>query len=414
MSSKVRLACFVVVMVLVCRLLRVSVNIKDSLSETAYEGNSMLHQSEVFSHNSEATQLAPSNRTKLSREVNEWSPRPYEPNPRPKLEEIVDGWNVVADPQWLINFAVSAFPKCGTSTLMHYFAENPEVHMHKDERCELGNNQHALLIKDMYNDFPAGDFVRGIKCPREVENKLALKNYERLFPKTDMIVGIRHPVKWFESFYNHRIQNGFQMLNMSKLIGACTKNGYGICTNRAGFHVNLANLGKTRQTNAERALMPRWGQRFLEKYNLTGRVFLYEVDQLNDENETRAQQFRKDLQKFLYLKNELPPMVWFKPGRKHLSEEELIKANAKKINICDPEHNILRKVLMSHAQNGSQWIRKYFLPSKGVYVSSPEHVVNLLEQWNIDPCHDGGGYKMASAASNCTKFGCFINPKAKE
>ena len=407
MASKVRLACFVMVVTLVCRLIQVSFSIPEPGGETAYRDD---QPPEVSSQALAANQFALFNHSISSREVIGWSPRPYEPNPRPKLNEIVDGWNLVADPQWLINFAVTAFPKCGTSSLMHYFAENPEVQMHKDERCELGSNQHVRLIMDMYNNFPAGDFVRGIKCPREIENKLALKNYARFFPKTDMIVGIRHPVKWFESFYNHRVQNSFQMLNISQLVGVCSKNGFGVCTNRAAFHAHLANLGKTRLTHGERALMQLWGQRALRKYNLTGRVFLYEVEQLNDGNETRAWQFRKDLQNFLYLRNELPPMVWFKPGRKSASQEEVKQADAKKINICDPQHHYLRKVLMAHARNGSKWIRNFFLPAKGVYVSSPDHVVDLLEQWNVDPCHNGGSYKVATAASNCTDFGCFINP----
>lgn len=415
MAFQVLVACFVVVIVFLCQLLRVSFNIAGSTSEPAFDENPMLHPPEVLSSipvNVETKRFVLSTQSVSPKQLYEWSPRPYEPNPRPKINEIVDGWDVVGDPQWLLNFAISAFPKCGTSTLMHYFSKNSEVHIHKDERCDLGSNQHARLIKDIYSDFPTGDFVRGIKCPRDVENKLALTNYARFFPKTDMIVGIRHPVKWFESFYNHRIQNNVQMLSISQLIGACSKNGNGVCTNRAGFHVNLAMLGKTRQSKAERALMPLWGQRYLRKYNLTGRVFLYEVDQLNDKNETRARQFRKDLQKFLHLRNELPPMVWFKPGRKDLSQREAEERNAKKINICDPEHAILRKVLMGHARNGSQWIRTFFLPSKGVHVSSPDHFTNLLERWNIDPCRDGGSYKLAAAALNCTKYGCFIDSKA--
>ncbi|KAI2507800.1 hypothetical protein MHU86_6580 [Fragilaria crotonensis] len=107
-------------------------------------------------------------------------------------------------------------------------------------------------------------------------------------------------------------------------------------------------------------------------------------------------------------------MVWFKPGRKDLSQKEAEERNAKKINICDPEHAHLRKVLMAHARNGSRWIRTYFLPSKGVHVSSPDHFGNLLERWDIDPCHDGGSYKLAAAALNCTKYGCFVDSKAKK
>lgn len=351
--------------------------------------------------------------TESPQEVYEWSPRPYEPNPRPPIEQIIQGWNVTGDPQWLINFAISAFPKCGTSTLMHYFSDNPEVQIHKDEKCELGANQHVPLIRDMYKDFPAGDFVRGLKCPRDLENTLSVDNYERFFPKTDMIVGIRHPVKWFESFYNHRVMNNFAMIDPIRLVGACGKIGHSVCTNRAAFHVRLATMGKTEQTKAELDLIPQSGQRVLNKLNMKGhkmtaRVFLYEVEQLNDKNETRAWNFRKDLQRFLYLRNELPPMVWFKPGRKHLDAETVKKRTAKKINICDSEHESLREILMVHARNASTWIRNHFLSANGVHVSSRDHVETLLRDWKNDPCADGGSYQKTTATLNCTKHGCYM------
>jgi hypothetical protein len=319
------------------------------------------------------------------------SPRPYEPNPRPLLEDIVRGWNVTGNPQWLLNFAITGFPKCGTSSLMHYFYQNPEVQMHKKERCDIGANQHVALIRDLYN-FPPGDYVRGLKCPRDLENKMALTNYMRYFPNTDLIIGIRHPIKWFESFYNHRVQNNFRM-NISLMQGSCGKYTHGVCTHRASFHVNLAMLGKSPRNDDERALMPSYTHRYLHKFHLKGRVFLYELEQLNERNETRALIFRRDLQTFLYLKKELPPMVWFRPGHKNIKGKRLRQSNAKKLNICDRDHKSLRKVLMSHAINASKWIRHHFLSSSDVHVSSPAHFENLLQNWRIDPCAEGDYFK---------------------
>mmetsp|Transcript_11260 Transcript_11260/g.18650 ORF Transcript_11260/g.18650 Transcript_11260/m.18650 type:complete len:432 (-) Transcript_11260:1857-3152(-) len=346
-------------------------------------------------------------------EYYEWSRRPYEPNPRPPVEQVVKGWNVTGDPQWLINFAITAFPKCGTSTLMHYFANNPEVQIPEKERCELGANQHVPLIRDMYQEFPAGDFVRGIKCPSNLENDLSKKNFEKYFPKTDMLVGVRHPVKWFESFYNHRIQNDLEMRNMSDLIGACGKRSYGVCTNRASFHITLSQLGKTALTDRERKIFPPWAHRWYgKKLNLTNRIFFYDVEQLNDKNETRAKTFRKDLQRFLYLRNELPPMVWFKPGRKINIDQKKVDAN--KIDICGDEFVMLREELMQHAVNVSKWVREYFLASGTVHVSSRDHLETILADWNMDPCSDGGKYKAAIAAMNCTRYGCFLKEKPNQ
>lgn len=125
-----------------------------------------------------------------------------EPIPRPPLSSIVQGWNITGDPSWLLQFSIVGFPKSGTSTLMHHLREHPEIHIFKDERCELAYNQQVILIEDMYRQFPPATekqrFVRGIKCPLDLENpKLSMTNYRKFFPKTDFIVGIRHPVLWY-------------------------------------------------------------------------------------------------------------------------------------------------------------------------------------------------------------------------
>lgn len=120
-----------------------------------------------------------------------------EPKPRPPLDTLVQGYNVTGNASWLLNFAIVGFPKCGTSTLMFHLETHPEVQIFKDERCDVAFNKQARLVTDLYQDFPAGDFVRGTKCPMDLEStQLGLRNYETYFPQTDFIVGIRHPVLW--------------------------------------------------------------------------------------------------------------------------------------------------------------------------------------------------------------------------
>jgi hypothetical protein len=127
-----------------------------------------------------------------------------EPIPRPPLRSIVQEWNITGDPSWLLQFSIIGFPKSGTSSLMFHLQSHPEIHIFKDERCELAYNQHARLIEDLYRKFPPSNathrFVRGIKCPQDLENtKLSMRNYQKVFPKADFIVGIRHPVLWYAS-----------------------------------------------------------------------------------------------------------------------------------------------------------------------------------------------------------------------
>jgi hypothetical protein len=126
-----------------------------------------------------------------------------EPIPRPHLSTLVQGWNITGDVSWLLQFSIVGFPKTGTSTLMFHLRDHPEIHMFPHERCEMSYNQHVRLIEDMYRKFPPAmnaslRFVRGIKCPVELEStQIALRNYQRYFPTTDFVVGIRHPIRWY-------------------------------------------------------------------------------------------------------------------------------------------------------------------------------------------------------------------------
>jgi len=143
--------------------------------------------------------------------------------------------------------------------------------------------------------------------------------------------------------------------------------------------------------------------------NLTGRVFLYEVEQLADKSKERSKRFRRDLQHYLYLRDQLPPMPWFKPGRNHNNSSTQKSVDQKKINICDERYNILREVLMKSAKNASRWILEYFLSVESVVVSNPNYFRALLKNWESDPCIDGGSYKKAITNVSCTLYGCYMD-----
>jgi hypothetical protein len=314
-----------------------------------------------------------------------------EPVPRPPLDSIVQGWNITGDPSWLLNFAILGFPKCGTSTMMHHLSNHSEIQIFGDERCEMGANQHVPLIRDLYNELPAGpDYVRGIKCPMDLENtKLSMRNYQRVFPKTNYIVGVRHPVLWFESFYNFRIHNKFPMPPPDELIGKCVRKAFSVCTFRGNFHLFLSNLGKTNITDPnEIKYIGQKIRRSMDALHTTQKVFLYEVSQLSDSDPGREAQLRTDLQTFLGLRKPIAPMIWFKPGKKH-NEKVLERVNQKKINICDDKFTHLRHVLMEQSINASRWIRQYFIQAPDVFVSSKEHFSSvLMKSWERDPCLD--------------------------
>jgi hypothetical protein len=134
-------------------------------------------------------------------------------------------------------------------------------------------------------------------------------------------------------------------------------------------------------------------------------VFLFELNQLSDANTTRKEEFGKDATTFLELDTALPAMIHHKPGRSwaHKPGLQSLKDHMK-IDICDDEHVPARKELMRIARGSSLWIQEYFLspgvlndPSTvGVYVSSPDYLETLLEDWMVDLCGDDAAAKAGS------------------
>jgi len=280
---------------------------------------------------------------------------------KPRLEDYIQGWNITKNVNWLLDFSIVGFPKTGTSTLMLYLKNQTQsVFIFDDERCELGWNQHVPLLKDLHREYHP-HLLMGIKCPRDLEVDYALNNYRSFFPETKFIVGIRSPIRWFESFYNFRVHNEFPMLPPQKLVGRCKKLNQGVCTNRANFSDHLSKIEDSRK------------------------VFLYEMSQL--QNRESMDVFLRDLQEFLGLKTPLDgPMMHVKPGRKPMSKEHEQELMSNKINICEDQYAELRELLKQQASASAHWILDDFLSNPNVKVSSPDYFKSLLQDWHGDPC----------------------------
>jgi hypothetical protein len=305
----------------------------------------------------------------------------------PPMDSLLYGqYNVTGDISFLVDFAIIGFPKCGTSTMMEYLDKSPYTKVAQKERCELGTGRQAKLTRDLYQELPEGTYKRGIKCPRDLENDFSMKSYNKYFPGVHFLVGIRHPVLWLESFYNFRVYNKNPMPPVEQLLGACNKYSRHVCSHRARFHQYLANLGKTPLGPEERNFFAHGGKE-LRLTPVQGKVFLYHVEQLRvDEPPLRQLALRRDLSSFLDLPDILPPIsIWTRPG-KNLSQEQWEDANRRRLDICHENHTHVRKFLMEQSTMTAEWILQYFLKSKDVYISSPDHFRDLLKQWEVDPC----------------------------
>jgi hypothetical protein len=352
----------------------------------------------------------------------------------------------------LINFAIAGFPKCSTTFLRNsllsstnktFFGNNKnEIHLLSESS---DHNKNAISeFKELY----AGHKMtkNGFKCPDLLYSEVGLGNLETHFPQTDLIVSVRHPVLWFQSFYNYRIRKGNAMPKPQHLIGKCPSsrtrtivtgnendwsnlkdgilnhddpflirgNPHKLCTDRSRFHFALSRLGKTPMNSTDELELLHYHK--LKVHNFPkNRIFLMEIGQLSVENRTRADQFVDDLVDFLHLRDDnndvydddgvsnedgeegrkkrtiLHPLEEHTPMHGLAPKTNIKTLDSKLIDICSSEYQELRKALVDIGREASEWILRYFLEASAsddgaVVVSDRGHFEELVTAWRVDPC----------------------------
>jgi hypothetical protein len=353
----------------------------------------------------------------------------FDSNPgdnRPPFDSMFDeSGNITTAVSSLLHFAIIGFGKCGTTSMASWLDQHENLQVFPREVYDLMLDEPAALVKKIYT-MPPGHYQRGYKSPVDLSLPHTMRYFIEYWPKTKLIVGIRHPVHWFESLYNFRIQNLSTKQNHTtfprpnKLIGRCYRSSYNACTFKGEFGLFLRNLGKTLALHNERdSVTGSYQVTELEKrmYRASGMntdiqtpvpnpVFVFDLHQLSDDNPSRVTRFRYDLEQFLELNNSnnkaspLPAMpVHHTPGKtwRHHQDYAQVQStkNNQKINICDTEHIPVRIELMRIARASSVWIRQYLLDDEtlrtaGVLVSSPHYLRELIQEWMVDPCFAKG------------------------
>jgi len=321
--------------------------------------------------------------------------------------------NVTQDVSDLLQFAVVGFGKCGTTTMMDWLSQNPSLKCWPEEVTDLMRSRPADLLAKLYSLPSGGDFQRGYKSPLDLTMPHIPQQIAKYFSKTKLIIGIRHPVRWFESLYNFRLQNYANFRKEpfpppSVMIGPCRGITHQTCTQKGEFAIHLRNLGVTNTIHAskddipsdldpetlkmvqfEKLLHQSARIKYAQVTPMPNPIFLFEMNQLHEQNVTRKQIFQKDVSDFLDLDdNHLLSldMPHSKPGKTWKDPRVQAAKDATKIDICDDEHAELRSVLLRSSRATAVWIRHVLLPTGRVRVSSPEYLDHLLEAWMHDPC----------------------------
>ena len=305
----------------------------------------------------------------------------YKPDKRPSLDKLIHDRDekIRGDVRWLLDFAILGYAKCATSFLNHWIMSHPEVQSFEDEVCDIYDNRPANLVYKLYEELPEDmDYKRGFKCPGHFSRR-PMRYFRRYWSKTVLIVGVRHPIKWFQSFYNFRVRKGHRdMPPPEKLIGQCIEDAQGVCTSRGNFATGLAIFGKTNNSDPHEQSLIRVRDKHQWITRIDNPIFLYHTNQLPvyDQNRTRVDQFMVDIQNYLGLEEPMPE------AESEFSSREKFKA----INICEKEWDPVRAELLLEGRRASRWIRHYFLKSSQVFVSNQDHFEELLKEWELDPC----------------------------
>lgn len=299
-------------------------------------------------------------------------------------------------PRRKLDFLIAGFPKCGTTTLAHAFAAHDETDISLSERCDIEGNTpspdvgpvHGNL-QDILGELSADPKINlGAKCPTSLSFHRTLSMLNLRSPQTKLIVGVRHPVFYFESYYNYRVTELHTKMYTNKVKKAPvppieTLNGsnvwLGVNTRMARFEVFLSQLGKTNMTVTEIENLKSAPQMAVVPNSF--KVFLYSLEQMDDDNTTLKQNFQNKLESFLGLKR--PLNIGHENDNLKIVEKNLYNDT---INICDTKYDELRNELVSQGIESQRWLRDKFLKSADVTVANRRHFLQTIQAWMYDPC----------------------------
>jgi len=301
------------------------------------------------------------------------------------------------------------------------------------ENMSLQKSHPARILRFITRQLPEGRYRRGYKSPNDVSDGRARNKLGIHYPQTKLLIGLRHPVLWFESFYNYRVQNGYTMPNLTEHKLAkfvCEKEFHGACVSRASYHVTLARWGKTPllspndekydsfyktgyKRDDEWSIFSQKEQRDLKnEFNKTAispnPLFLYDVSQLrvpptggkddvDDEKQShkRYEDFVLSLQRFLGVPmnvSAMPAMIRESPGR-DLNATEQARRDSLKIDICDDKFKAYHERLLEVGTTFARWITNYFSKSPygvvlggGYSIEGTSHLLETIQSYGNDPC----------------------------
>mmetsp|Transcript_17361 Transcript_17361/g.21941 ORF Transcript_17361/g.21941 Transcript_17361/m.21941 type:complete len:354 (+) Transcript_17361:150-1211(+) len=296
-----------------------------------------------------------------------------------------------------LDFFIMGWPKTGTSAMMEYLDSSKELKIvtkSKQENAKLsefhidGKEDVDLLFDRIEEEYLTSDEGKepqyGIKWPGAISGKGVgpesieyLEKYNPEGTQTKLLIGMRHPVRWFESFYNYRARPNQRPPPSATLIGSHA--WAGVCTDRVRYEEGIMQLGNFPLRSKDEEWIQGHGHMGVVNGGTPYKVFFYLQEQLSDDDKVRHGKFLEELSSFMEVK--VPFTVDNDvPDRNH--------DHHKRFDICNKEHNEVRKVLVENGKETAKWIRANLADADGVTLPNKEHFLEIVNTFGTDPCDD--------------------------
>lgn len=293
-----------------------------------------------------------------------------------------------------LDFIIAAFPKSATSILQIVLQEHNEIQMlRKTSTLKDGTNkleeyvlQNKEKVKELFEhieqmrsttpDGDGHDVKLGIKWPRAiVGNYIQFMNHMREMnpggkdPK--LIIGMRHPIRWFESRYNFNHRIGRDVPSLSSLINIDQDDDLILQSfiDITQYEKHIKQLGLV---DLDPEDLERIGENYIRTNN---EVFFYLQEQLEDE--AVAETLFEELRTFLDLHT---PIY----DKELLAEGVYPKKTI--FDICSADFANLRKLLNTNGNRTATWIKEKLMHGEGVIIGGKTGFSRLIEKWGKDPC----------------------------
>lgn len=105
-----------------------------------------------------------------------------------------------------LDFVIAGFPKCATTSIIKYLEQFPEISCIADEPAfflDLPPEKQKYTRARYFSKFKVGK-VNGEKTPAYIYSPKAMDRLSKN-KNLKLIICVRHPILWLESFYNYRV-----------------------------------------------------------------------------------------------------------------------------------------------------------------------------------------------------------------